>query len=410
MTIALKELSSKAKEISSGAVQLADGLVKKTLLCRTGQFNGMFGPVTVSEKTLKGIAERYNADRASVQNENDYAPILKDHERKVDNVLGRVMAGLYTESWTNPENGEVELGLYGDLRIDDPEAKKNVELGKYAHVSISFDEETFELFEVSFVAVEAAKRSIVLSQGGTMNLESRLSTLAQKHKALAATVKTAHENRKVSLAKIAETTKKSGAELKELSKKMQEISLGLKTSQVKAAMLGFVKQGKMTPVELKETDLKAMAALSADVLKIVLSSYEKRSISPDVIQFGKSGEGPVKTDITNKEAMREAMELQRSGKKATALADAPEHKPEENPDKKLAKPEGEEEDSKEIDMEEMKKHLDALEAAHAHLLECHSKLEAMHGDTEKLAEGEKEQEKEEEKHLSEEDSKEGEIK
>lgn len=412
MFIQLKEMSPKAKEISVGSTNLSDGLLKKTLLCRTGQFSGMFGPVTVTSEMLSGLAEKYNKDRSNPQNENDYAPILKDHERKVDNVLGRLMADLYVEDWSNPENGEVELGLYGNLRIDDEEAKKNVESGKYAHVSISFDEETLELYEVSFVSVEAARRSIILShkqgeENMSKNVELRLSTLAQKHHALAATIQAGRQKRKVALGKLTGAKEGTETSFKAVETALKEMSQALKTAQVKAKMLGFVQAGKMTPAELKELDLVSLSALDAKTMGIVLSSYEKRPVSPDVVQFGQSG-GKLQTkDVTNKEAMREAIELQRAGKKANvSLSVVPdEDKEKEAGDKKLAadgmNKEGEhKEEHMGMDHEEFAKVLAQMEACHSQLKDLHAKLSEMHKASGELAEGEDKDEKEEKQHLA----------
>lgn len=399
-------------EASAGLINLKakDGaLYKKALLCRTGKFDGMFGPITVTVELLKGLCEKYNRDHEKPQNENDYAPILKDHMRSVDLFCGRIMADLSVEPWTDPETEIVEEGLFGTLRVDVKDAQEKVDSGQYAQLSISFDEETLELFEVSFVAVEAARRSIVLAQktGGRMELAKRLSSLAQKHQALAAMVQKGHEKRKVSLAKIAKDSKESSETLKSLSEGLKSTSLKLKQAQTKAAMLGFVKQGKMSPIEFKKLDFKALAALDGSALKFLTDSYESREVSPDLIQFGQGGD----VDYTEMDAsltpakMRAAIELQRAGKGSAPVVLSEEEKEEQK--KKLA-----EKDPKEgggsMDHEEFKKCLDEMDAHHKSLMEIHTKLCDMHKESEDMAEGDEKEKEEEKKQMSNEDGKEGE--
>lgn len=322
MTIALKQLSPKAREASAGAVNLKSkegSVVKKALLCREGTFDGMFGSVTVTKEMLEHMASNYNEQRKVVQNENDYAPILLDHTRMVDLVKGRLLAGLEVAPWMNPETGVEITGLYGDLRIDDEDAQQKVDKGLYAHLSISFDEESLEIFEVSFVAVEAARRSIVLKKGETMELSKKLATLSQKHKALAAHVAEARKKRKATLAKLVAAKADLETQIKELTKQANAVALTVKVGQVKGKFAAFVKGGKMNPVELKEMDFKALAALPDAALAIVLKSYEARSVSTDVFQYGQDGRNEIKDAAMSPEKMRAAIKLQREGKGA-ALA------------------------------------------------------------------------------------------
>lgn len=411
MSIDLKTLSQKAKGAWGGLVDLKakDGaMYKRTLLCRTGDFDGMYGPCTVTEELLRGIAQRYNKERAKPQNENDYAPILIDHNRSVDLIKGRVMADMEVEPWRDPDTGEQFIGLYGSLRVDLPEAQEKVDSGQYAHVSISFDEETFEFYELSFVAVEAARRSIVLSKptGGTnMELGKRLSTLAGKHQALAAIVKKGHEKRQVRLAQAAQSIKATETTIQELSKKIAETSLKLKTSQIKVNLSAYVKAGKMTPKEFQDADLKALSAMEPTALKMILGSYEARAVSPDLVQFGQGGDNAVKDPgQVSAEKFRELAKLQREGKGGifTNLDNVDDKSPEA---KKLAEEKDKPKDGA-MDHEEMKKVLDEMDAHHKALMECHTKLSEMHKAYSEMAEDDKEDESKEKEQMSSEDGKE----
>lgn len=404
MSVVLKNLSEKVKEVSSGAVALAvagQPMTKKSLLCRTGTFEGLYGRVTVTTQMLKGIAERYNRDRATPQNENDYAPILKDHERKVDYVLGRILTGLTCEEWQDPATGEAQLGLYGELRIDDEEAKKKVEQGLYAHLSISFDEDTLELFEVSFVAVEAARRSIILSQKETkkmsIELQQKFEKLASKKTALAAAIKE-HRSARVEKVKSLSTASKAlQTEAVELSKKAQAISLSVKTAQLKGKFSGFIKLGKMNPIEFKELDFTELAQMSEKSLQVVLSSYEKRPVSSDVIQHGQEARSEqVRTDLS-KEAMRKAIELQRAGK-TVALSDMPADGGEDKGKEDIIEVPAMSEDpmkSYTLSDEDWKKTLEEMGMVHTKLSEVIEKIKGLGADVEQLSAAEDDQDKKE---------------
>lgn len=333
-TVSLTQDLSKnknAREAAAGVINLAqaDGaLFKRALLCRTGIFDGMYGQAIVTQQLLEGIANRYNKERAKPQNENDYAPILKEHIRDADLIKGRVMANMSVEELEDPGTGDKVFGLFADLRIDDEDAKAKVEKGQYAHLSISFDEDTFEFYEVSFVAVEAARRSMVLSQQEkektTMDFKAKFNSLSQKKKALVAALGQQRLARKAALKKLSDEKAALETEAQALGAKAQELGVTMKSYQTKAQFAAFIRAGKMNPAELKEMDFKALAQMPEVALKALLSSYEKREVSTDVRQYGQTGEG-VKGDekLSTPEQVREAIKLQKSGKKTKALADEP---------------------------------------------------------------------------------------
>lgn len=72
-------------------------LIKRALLVFEGTHMGMFGPVTLSREFLQIMVDRFNREYANPKNENDYPPILKDHMRDVDGVLGRMVPDLVLE-------------------------------------------------------------------------------------------------------------------------------------------------------------------------------------------------------------------------------------------------------------------------------------------------------------------------
>lgn len=395
---ALKKLHPHLKEVANGAVALAAGevipmgapLVKRALFCRTGLFDGMYGEVEVTPDLLKGIAERYNETKANKQNDNDYAPILTDHIREVDRIKGRALAGMTVEPWVDPETGKEEVGLYGDLRIDDDDAKAKVEKGQYAHLSISFDEETFEFFEISFVAVEAARGSMVLSkisEGGKMDLSKKLATLSQKHEALARDVKLARTRRSQSLARIVAKKNEILKDLTQLQAKQEAAMLSAKAGQLKGRFHEFVRGGKMNPAELSKLDFKGLASLNKQSLDIVLAAYENREVSTDVHQYGQAGQKVVAAELTPK-AMMEAVALQKAGKGKGVSLSAVVDEVTSDSKKKL---EGDEDMKHSVAMgkEDWEKALAEMDETHAKMGECMDKIKSLGEEADKISDEDK---------------------
>jgi hypothetical protein len=388
----------------SGSLAPKQDFSKKALMCRTGTFDGMNGQVTVTKEMLEGIAEVYNLERKNPQNENDYRPVLTDHVREVDRVKGRILPDLEVKPWTDPGTGDEEFGLFGTLRIDNEDAREKVTNGTYANLSISFDEDTFELFEISFVSIEAAKRSIILSNkistgGKKMSMPTKLMSLSKKHTALAAQVKQSRAKRQVALSALVAKKTEVEKEITSLMKKTGEITLSIKASQLKAQFQEFVRQGKMNPAELKEIDFKELCALSESARKIVLSSYEKRPVSTDVLVFGQSSDRKVSLDMSPA-ATRERMELQRAGKGAALAEEMPEK--EEKKDLAEEMPEKEEKKPFAMSEDEHAKHMQDMMECHQKLGECVEKIKSMGLDAEKISDDDKQDEKKETKEMADE--------
>lgn len=395
-------------------IQLADGQkktnIKRALLCRTGKFDGMYGPVVVDKDRLLGLLEKYQSVRAMPQNENDYAPILLNHDRNVELVKGRLLAeGLEVKEWKEID-GILQFGLFGDLRIDDADAMKSVDSGKYAHLSISYDEETNEIFEVSFVAVEAARGSIVLSknqkekaisQGGNVDLSQKLSTLSSKHKALAAAVKQSRTKRSAALSALVQKKNEVQREIESLQAQTKVLASTVKTAQLKARFSEIIKSGKMNPVELKAMDLAEMSTWSESQTKMLFASYENRPVSKDVFQYGQtSTEQKLSAKQMTPEKMREAMKLQKSGKGASLSAleeDEGESmsEGEEKPEHKDGQEGAEKKESFAMGKEEFSQALEEMSGLHSKLSECVEKMKGMGADVEKMSADDKDDEKKE---------------
>jgi len=276
----------------------------------------MFGLVEVTAERLQRIADKYNRQRATALNENDYAPILVNHMRDADLVQGRVLADLEVAEWLDPDTGTMGKGLFGTLRVDDPEGIKKVESGKYAQVSLSFDEDDDTLWEVSFVAVEAARRSQALEQGDTQmsaELAAQLKQANDSHQALQARVKESVTVRKAIA--LSATENLSLAE-SELGKAVAALSQGLKDSKtalLKSQFKGFIRTGQLSKAEFDKVDFASLSGMSSDAIKMLLDSYRSRPVSPHVTQFGQSGAQPVAGKMTPAQ-MRAASKAQKEGK------------------------------------------------------------------------------------------------
>lgn len=355
----------------TGAINLSakDGsLYKRTLICHTGLFDAMYGPVEVTKEKLEQVAELYNKQHATVQNDADYAPILVDHLRAADLIKGRVMPDLEVGEWIDPGDGTEGWGLYCTLRVDDEDAKNKVEgvngqNKKYAHVSMSFDDEgTYELFEVSFVAVEAARRAMVLSNGGkkmSTELQAKLSSMEKKHKTLLSSIKAAKAVRGAATLAAVENLAAAETEATGLAIAIAATITKLKTSALSAQLKGFIREGKLSKAEFDKLNVVEFAAMPASALKAILGSYAARPVSKDLFQHGQTGATSPVSATMSAAQMREAAKLQKTGKGAKLAEGDP--KPE---DKKPEDKEKEDSDSslKYEDMEDAIKECEGLGA------------------------------------------------
>lgn len=395
-------MSKRRLDVSQGQVNLAsrDGaLYRRALLCHTGTFDGMLGQVVVSEAMLSGIAKRYNEERASTQNENDYVPVLVDHARSADLIMGRLMADLSVEDWTDPGTGELGKGLFGTLRVDDGEAKENVNSGKYAQLSISFDEETHELFEVSFVAVEAARRAIVLSKGEKkMNLESKLAAALKRSETAMARVQALKNAGKATSLAMKEQVESALSAMAEVQEQLGKASTVVKVATLKAQMRGLLVLGKMTKAEFDAINYTALAAMPKEGVEIVLKAYSDRKPSTDVIQHGTSGarvdEFPAPKSAAQ---MRALMAAQKKGKTATLAAEGDEGEKGEKEAAAAAAPAAEGEGKKEKDeapvtMGDMDEHIKIMEGFGPAIEKCTSYMKKLGEHVKKMLEMSEEKE------------------
>lgn len=362
------------REVSLGIVKLegediVDGapLRKKAILCRAGSWEGMYGPVEVTKEKLEAIASKYNRSRANAINENDYVPILVDHERKADLTKGRLDISqfpLEVIPMVDPETNEDGWALLGELRVDEEDAKKKVVAGIYAQLSISFNEDTFDLYEVSFVAVEAARRSIALSGQGDNNVD--LSKAKKKISSLQQFVVDKNKSR-AALSQLMNTNVKDiEGVISSQRTALSEAINSLKTTALSSTFKKIVKEGRLSKAEFDKLDLVAFSEMNPTSLKAVVDSYKSRPISADFSQAGVSGQTPIDDSVVvnfSKDEMKKQMELQKSGKPNTVSLSTEEVPPTPAPkkvDPDLA--EGEEEESDTPSLSEVESIIEKLKS------------------------------------------------
>jgi len=311
-----------SKQIKLQSGESGPSLIKHALIVFEGTHQGMFGPVTLSKDFLKIMVDRFNREFANPKNENDYPPLLRDHSRSVEDVLGRMLPPLVLEDFENPRTGETVAAIFGDLRIDDADAQAKVLSGKYSQVSLSFDDDPNnlgEIFESSIVAVEAARGSQILTQGENMDLAAKLSQSQSKVTSLKAKLSTKAILIKETRKSLSLTLKSADTQAKELGDEIATTVASLRIGVVKAQLKGYVKEGKLTKAEFDKIDLKAIATAGKATQDVLLSAYAGRTVSTDVEQIGSTDSKPLDEKSTKKQLSaadtRELVKAQRENRK-----------------------------------------------------------------------------------------------
>jgi len=306
----------KSGEVSGESLKENGHLYKKAILCRTGVWNG---DVKVDEALLNLIVKYNNKAYSSVINENSYPPVQIEHNTDAKETLGRIDIGkmpLALEPASNYNKGWEGQVLVAMLRIFDEDAKKNVGTGKFNHLSVQFDDETGELYEVSFVAVEAARGSQLLKhkekKEGKMK-KKQLSLARKKVKALAVRQNSLVKNKVALSIALGLTLQKVSKSKTALSKKNAEIRLTLKKENVKSVFSSLVREGKVTKAEFDKMDFEVFAGLETKAFGLVLNGYSSREVSSDMFQIGDTTADSKNVELSDAQ-YKQALEAQLEGK------------------------------------------------------------------------------------------------
>lgn len=300
----------------SSNVESEKDFVKMAILCRTGSWLGMNGEVEVTKEMLERVANWTNTNYAHVLNRNSYPPIQLEHRRDAQETQGRVdisfgnliveEASKYNKVW----DGHV---LVGPLRVDDEVGQKNVDCGKYAKLSMSFDDEIGELYEVSFVAVEAARGSQILKQGDGAMPKELEAAQKQVTNLSAKVTRMKSKNQGASLALL--TLKKGiDSRVKNLGTSLSRVSMLASKAEVVSQFKGFIKLGKMTKAEFDKINFEEYAALPPVALSAIVDSYKGRQVSSETRQHGSVTAASLgKVELSDAQ-YKEALKAQQEGR------------------------------------------------------------------------------------------------
>ena len=307
-------------------VQLQEGqaqgaLFKRALILFEGTFHGQFGEVKITPDFLGVMQERFNREFANPKNMFDYPPLLVDHDRKADLIKGRLVGPMSLEPWEDPRDGVTKMSLWSDVRVDDEEAQGKVIKGQYAHLSLSFDDDInnlAEVFELSFVAVEAARGAQALQKGEKMSVElqKNLDSAKSKITALKAKAKTRRTVLLAACASLSQNLEAMTADHKKGTEGLKATVTSLKMTVVTSQLKACVKEGRLSKADFDKLDVTKIAEMEPSAQTVILSSYQTRPISTDLIQHGMSGAKPLSEkgiQLTDGQ-MAKAIKLQREGK------------------------------------------------------------------------------------------------
>jgi len=147
-----------------------ESIEKDALICYTGTFQSMDGPVEVKVENLQLIADNYNAilDKASMAAGGPAplkfcAPVQLDHETKATHTIGRVTGRLEVRP-VEIEGAQV-MGLFGRATIMGAENVAKVKDGRWIHLSIGADFTEGKLNELTVTPFPAAPNASMLSKG-----------------------------------------------------------------------------------------------------------------------------------------------------------------------------------------------------------------------------------------------------
>lgn len=339
----------KGKRVSVGIINLAGhqkvqlqegqaqgALFKRALILFEGTFHGQFGEVKITPDFLGVMQERFNREFANPKNMFDYPPILVDHDRKADLIKGRLVGPIDMELWEDPRDGVTKMALWSDVRVDDEDAQGKVIKGQYAHLSLSFDDDInnlAEIFELSFVAVEAARGAQALQKGEEMSvdLQKNLDSAKSKITVLKAKAKTRRTVLLAACASLSQNLEAMTADHKKGTEGLKDMVTNLKMTVVTSQLKACVKEGRLSKADFDKLDVGKISEMEPSAQSVILSSYQTRPISTDLIQHGMSGAKPLSEkgiQLTDGQ-MKKAIALQRQGK-TFAADDMPEQPRNEN--------------------------------------------------------------------------------
>lgn len=259
---------------------------RDALICYTGKFETMDGPVTVSAADLRRVYEGHNARLARIAasrggvdwDPGDLPPVQVDHTESGWDTVGRVHGYVRLGEYTPVGESKARVALYGRLRFLGKENCARARDGRWANISIGADFDAGILNEVTATPFAAAPEARLLPEAN-LPQPSRLAAAPQNNddkgsggtgmdkeklrKHLMAKTKCSEKDADERLAKMSDDEmKKLSAEKDEDDKKLA--AADKEEADKKLAADKKEEDDKRLAAEKKEEDDKKLAAEKAD--------------------------------------------------------------------------------------------------------------------------------------------------
>lgn len=282
------------------------------------------GEVHFDQKRIQDIVKRQNAYVNKLAFEyggfdkmpdGAFPPLLDNHEDdSMDKVIGRLKTKqVRFEVRDIPKVGKRCACVIGNTLWLGEDTVKKVKDGRIYHISVGIhdDPESPEfntLGETSAVIEPAAPGAMLLKKKKEQEMSKKLKRLAASKKKLT-------------------TLQSVGSTLKELSAKIEGassvVTLTKKQNHVMAKLSGYMRAGKLTPAEYKKLDIKKLAALPDESLKVTLEAFDAlqpkvevgQKGTADAIDFGTVGKSLEKSQFKQLKAEIRGDLKKLSGKK-----------------------------------------------------------------------------------------------
>lgn len=311
-----------------------------SLIVYAGKFAASTGDVTVTEEDLKRLVENHNQRiKGFGANIMKFPPIQLDHSRSASDTVGRLIGELQLGEHTLDDGSKV-LAVLGVARFLGKENVEKADDGRYGSLSIGADFSTGFLQELTVTPFPAAADASLLTDPGKTKGDppmwddekkaklkkyltgvkkmsesdadqyvakceadkgegDKLSAESDEHEkkekeeaeklAAADAEKKEAELKAAQAVKVAQLTAAKNS-IAELSTKFEN---SIKTARLAAAKGSIVTrfsklraQAKITPAEIKKTNIDELAASSPAEIEAVMKSYENRE---PVILVGQLG-------------------------------------------------------------------------------------------------------------------------
>ncbi len=230
-------------------------------------------------KLLDALGEQYGGWENIPQ--GAFPPLLDGHDNEsAHNVLGRMVSKLRVEVRDVPKVGKNVVCAVTDIKFLGRDNVTKAKDGRVYHLSVGIDEEADTLGETSAVVDPAAPGAMLLAKGkktseGVIEMPTPNKDFAKRL--------TAHKNKMSKLAAIKADLETGNTRLVQAK---EATRLAKAQGEIGGTLTRLMKERKLTPAEVKNIDVKSLAALPKEHLDTIIKSYE--ALEPK-IQLGQRG-------------------------------------------------------------------------------------------------------------------------